>query len=355
MKTFLNRVLVLVLFTGLVVTLLWFQGFILRHEPMLAELPDNPRLQASQKTAKVLELELPRSLRFPGFIEAIDPVVLGARVMANIQALTVQEGDQVRKGQVLVKLDNKDIEAKLAQTKAALAAAKAQEWQARRAFARAEKLRAKKAITEAQWEQAKSGLDAAEAMVQKAQAALTEVQTTQGWFQVEAPVEGRVLQKFKDSGELALPGQPLLSIYDPGRLKIRIGIPESLRSKARVGQTYSIHADGGKRTQARLLRVLPQADSRTGTITLELQLLEPKGLQPGVLAQMDLDLGKRKALVVPASAILKVGQVEHVHLVVNGRIENQVVRTGKLHPVPGKEDQIEILAGLEKGEEVVIR
>ncbi|GEM_PF-919348 len=355
MKTFLNRVLVLFLFTGLVVTLLWFQGFILRHEPMLAEIPDNPKLKASQKTAKVEELELPRTLRFPGFIEAKDPVVLGARVMANILELKAQEGEKVSKGQILVVLDNKDIQAKLAQARAAQSAAKAKEWQAEKAFNRAEKLRTTKAMTQAQWEAAKAGLDAAKALVRKADAALVELGTTQTWFQIQAPVEGRVLQRFKDPGELALPGQPLLSIYDPKRLKIRIGLPENLRTRVQVGKFYNIEVDGGQKTKARLSRILPLADARTGTITLELALLHPKNLQPGLLAQMAVDLGRRKALVVPSSAILKVGQVEHVHLVVNGRIENQVVRTGKILRLPDQEDKIEILSGLKQGEEVVLR
>ncbi len=355
MKTFLNRVLVLVLFTGLVVTLLWFQGFILRHEPMLAEIPDNPKLQASQRTAKVRQVEFPRSLSFPGFVEAKDPVILGARVMANIQELKVQESDGVKKGQILILLDNKDIEAKMAQARAAEVAAKAQEWQAKKAFERAEKLKAKKAMTEAKWEAAKAGVDAAEAMVRKAEAALSELKTMQGWFKITAPIDGRVLQRFKDPGELALPGQPILSIYDPGRLKIRIGIPENLRTKVQIGQLYPISVDGGTQVQGRLSRVLPLADARTGTITVELDILQPGALQPGLLAQMAVSLGKRKALTVPASAILKVGQVEHVHLVVRGRIENQVVRTGKTHHIPGQEDQVEILSGLEQGEEVVLR
>jgi RND family efflux transporter MFP subunit len=355
MKTFLNRVLVLVLFTGLVVTLLWFQGFILRHEPMLAEIPDNPKLKASQKTAKVAEVELPRSLSFPGFVEAKDPVILGARVMANILELKVQEGETVKKGQILAVLDNKNIQAKLAQAKAAHVAAKAREWQAEKAFDRAEKLRSKKAMTQAQWEAAKAGVDGAKAMVRQAEAALIELETTQDWFKIASPVEGRVLQRFKDPGELALPGQALLSIYDPKRLKIRIGIPENLRTKVHIGQTFTIRVDGGTKALGRLSRILPLADSRTGTITLELDIQNPEGLQPGLLAQMSVNLGKRKALLIPSSAILKVGQVEHVHLVVQGRIENQVVRTGKTHSISGQGTQVEILSGLVKGEEVVLR
>ena len=252
-------------------------------------------------------------------------------------------------------LDNQDIQAKMAGAKAHQVAAKAKEWQAERAFERAEKLRAKKAMTQAQWEEAKAGVDAARAMVRQTEAALSEIQTTQSWFKITAPIDGRVLQRFKDPGELALPGQPLLSIYDPRRLKIRIGIPENLRTKVQVGQVYPISIDGGTQTKGRLSRLLPLADARTGTITIELDILDPKGLQPGLLAQMAVSLGKRKALTIPSSAILKVGQVEHVHLVVQGRIENQVVRTGKTHHIPGQEDQVEILSGLKQGEEVVVR
>lgn len=341
----LRRGVVTALFAALVVALLWFQGILFRHEPETAAVPPPPRLEADARTARVERRTLGEERVFPGFVEAVDPAPVAPRVMAAILALDVRESDPVTAGQVIAKLDDRDARTRLAQAEAARAAAGAGAVQAELAFERAERLLADEALTTAEWEGARAARDAAAARVEQADAAVAEATAALSWFEVRAPFDGVVLARHAEPGQLAAPGHPLVTLYRPDRLRFAVAVPVERAARVAVGDELALELEGER--VATVARVLPDADRRTGTVTLHLALAEP-ALRPGQLGRLRLATGTREALVVPFDAIERVGQLERVRLVRDDRVVPQTVRTGKRHG-----DDVEVLSGLGEGEEVV--
>jgi len=347
MKT-MRRLTVLLLFGALVAALLWFQGILFRHEPETRPVSEPPRLTAGARTARVERRALGEERTFSGFVEPADPAPVAARVMATILELAAREGDEVRAGQVLARLDDRDAATRLSQAEAALSAAAARALAARLAFERAGRLLEAEALTQAEWESARAAHEGARADEERSAAALDEARTALSWFRVEAPFDGAVLERLAEPGQLAAPGRPLLTLFRRDHLRLAVPVPEEHAARLSLDQRLAVEVDGDAGRTATLARVLPQADRASGTVTLHLVPDEAGDLRPGQLVRLRVALAEREALLLPAGAVERIGQVERVALVRDGRIVTQTVRTGKTQG-----ESIEILSGLAEGEEVV--
>ncbi|HED64316.1 MAG TPA: efflux RND transporter periplasmic adaptor subunit [Planctomycetes bacterium] len=345
-----RRLVVAVLFAALVVVLLWFQGIILRPEAETSDVPEPPRIQDTDQVVAVEARELPRIRTYPGYVEAIDPASLAPRVMASVLEVHGREGEAVRKGELIVRLDDRDAKAKLAQAEAALAAAEAEATRARLAFDRAQRLLDADALTQSEWEAARAARDASEAQVTRAKKAIEEGEAALSWFQLTAPFDGHILERNADPGDLATPGRPVVRIWREDRLRFRVAVPEEAAGDLSVGDPLRVVFDRSAAQDARLERILPASDPRTGTVTLHLSLEPAPGLRPGLLGRLELDTGSRTGLVVPEAAVERIGQVERVRLVRDGHAVPVTVRTGKRHG-----NMVEILGGLAEGEQVLVR
>ena len=347
MKT-MRRVTVLLLFAALVTALLWFQGILFRHEPETTRVPEAPRLASGVRTARVERRALGEERTFPGFVEPVDPAPVAARVMATVLELDVREGDAVQVGQTLARLDDRDAATRLSQAEAARAAAAARALAARLAFERAGRLLEAEALTQADWEAARAAHDGARADEEGSAAAVEEARAALSWFRVEAPFDGMVLERLAEPGQLAAPGRALVTLYRRDRLRLAVPVPEEYAARFRLDQRLDVELDGGPDRAATLARVLPASDRESGTVTLHLVPDDPDDLRPGQLVRLRFAVAEREALVIPAGAVERIGQVERVALVRDGRVVTQTVRTGKAHG-----ESVEILSGLAAGEEVV--
>ena len=344
-----RRLFILALFGALVVVLLWFQGILFRKELTPVDVPGPRALQANERTFRVERRAFSTDVVHPGFVRAVDPATLAPRVMAAVLEVSGREGEVVREGAPVVTLDDRDARAKLAQARAALAAAEAQALHARQAHDRVSRLHASDAATTQDLEGALAGRDAALAGVERARRAVEEGEAALSWFVLAAPFDGRILSRDADPGDLALPGRPLLSVYRPDRLRFEVAVPEERAVGLEPGATFELSFEGlGERT-ARLARILPAADSRTGTVLLHLDPASGEGLRPGILGRLRLPVGEREALVLPADAVERIGQIERVRLVSEGNLAPVTVRTGKRHG-----ELVEVLSGLREGEEVLL-
>jgi len=349
MKKLARRSLVLFLFAALVVVLLWFQGLLFRHEPDVVAVPGPQPVDAARALGRVERVELARVQVHPGFVEASDEVAVAARVLASVLAVPVREGDPVSAGQELVVLDDRDARAQLAQVQAGREAAEAQALQAELAFQRAQRLLDSEALTTGEWESARAARDAAQAQEERAARAVDEASVALSWFRLSAPFAGRVLEREVEPGQLATPGRALVTVYREEQLRFSVAVPEERAAELVVGAEFALEFDRLPARTARLARVLPPADARTGTVTLHLELPPSTDLRPGLLGRLQLVVGRRTALVVPRTAVERVGQVERVQLVRDGRVVPVTVRTGK-----AQGDALEVLSGLEAGEEVLL-
>lgn len=321
-------------------------------------------------------------LNASGYVTARRRATVSSKVTGKVLDVFVEEGQTVRKGQVLARLDDAQIRAALAVAEAQAAAAErgAAEDQARLHEAQLTLERRRQLVADQVISRAE--LDAAEAQVASLQAriALAEQQVRVARAQVDArrtdlddmvvraPFDGVAISKDAQPGEMISPVSAgggftrtgIGTIVDMSSLEIEVDVSESyinrVRSKQPVEAVLDAYPDW--RIPAHVITTVPSADRQRATVRVRIgfEQLDPRilpdmGVKVNFLAERPPDTGAepRTRLLVPASAVRADDGVPVVFLVHDGRVERRAVRAG------GTEgDQIEIVSGLNAGDRVVI-
>jgi membrane fusion protein, multidrug efflux system len=292
------------------------------------------------ETAAVLRGAIARELEVSGTVEPLRTVGVNALVSGALVAVAAEEGDFVRQGQVLARLDDREVAAQLASAQAS--------WEvARDALARARQLRERQVITEAEYERDR----AAEAA---ARAALDGVRTRRGYTVVRSPLTGVVTQKQVETGDVIGAQSRLFTVADLSTPVVRVGVSELEVGSLRVGQTVRVGLDAhpGQRFEGRIRRIFPSADPGTRLLPVEVALTgdAARAARPGYLARIAFALGAREGvLLVPASAVGGAAGSHTVFVVADGRAERRPVETGL-----SSEGRVEIVSGVQEGEAVVV-
>ncbi|MHC4608550.1 MAG: efflux RND transporter periplasmic adaptor subunit, partial [Planctomycetota bacterium] len=165
------------------------------------------------------------------------------------------------------------------------------------------------------------------------------------------PIDGVVVTKHMEPGDLAVPGKPVLTLQDPRNLRLEVQVPERCAEKAAIGREVRVRIDALQGELRGIVdEVSPVADPKSRTFLAKVALPEDPGLRPGMFGRLLEDCGRRKVLLIPSSAVEKVGQLETVRVLgKDGRARDRHVRTGKRVG-----DDVEVLSGLEAGEKVVV-
>lgn len=295
---------------------------------------------------------------YEGTVEAVRQAVLAAQVPGAVLELTVKAGDRVRAGQTLVRIDARAAEQGAAASQAQVAAARAALDVAAAELARKRQLYDKHYIAKAALEQAEAAQRAAQAQVNalQAQAGAARAQTT--FHVVTAPFDGVVSAVSVERGSMAMPGSPLLSLYDPAALRVTAAVPSAVVSGGVSGGVSGVQVElervKGPITPTRV-QLLPTVDPASLTQLLRAEL--PAGLTgvaPGLFARLWLPgpaaaEGAPQRVFVPRSALVQ--RAEMTGLYVLGEQGQPLLRQVRLGRVQG--EQVEVLAGLSAGEKVV--
>ncbi|HEU4564307.1 MAG TPA: efflux RND transporter periplasmic adaptor subunit, partial [Gemmatimonadaceae bacterium] len=265
----------------------------------------------------------------------------------TITAVLVKEGDIVRAGQPLVRIDARDIVARQAQVGASMADAEAQYRDAATQASRIRALYADSAATRAQLDAVETGLARAEAGLRATRAAAAEVGAMGDYAVVRAPFAGVVTRRFVDPGAFAAPGAPLVSVQDGARLRVAASAaPDAVRGLAR-GDTIAASIEG-KPTRAVVEGVVPAPGGNLYTVNAIVDNGD-RAFLPGSAASLALPQGARQAIVVPAAAVRREGDLTGVTLRLSGGDELRWVRVGR-----ESGGVVEVLSGLRAGDQVVI-
>lgn len=326
--------------------------------------PAAPHAQAVPGTIVVGSTAARPGLVVDGVVEAERQATLAAQVPGTVLEVSVRVGDRVRAGQVLVRIDARAAEQQARAGTAQAAAARAQRDLAAQEFARQRTLFERGFISKSAFEQAEARWKAAEAEA-NAQLAAAEASRTQTDFHVvRAPFAGIVAQVPIERGDMAVPGRPLVVIYEPGALRVTAHVTESL---ARGLDVQSVRIDlEGRKAAAPIapgrVTVLPIADATTHTVqvraTLPDEIVKSSALVPGAFARLLIapspDAAGNAAtaptprLAVPKSAVLRRAELDAVYVAAaDGRAQLRLVRLGRRTG-----DQVEVLSGLSAGERV---
>ena len=270
-----------------------------------------------------------------GTVRAARRAELATRVMGRIQSVRVRAGDRVRQGQMLLTIDRASLTASQEQARSGLELAE-------KNLRRTERLYADSATTLVQLEAARNAHSQAEAQSRAVAADLA-------YTDLQAPFDGMITSRMADPGDLAAPGQPLLVLEDESAREIVVTAPDELRERLRVGQPVPVRIGAGERSvAARIIAVVAGADPRSPT--LEVRLVGPSSLTPGLAAVAELPAGERSALVVPRSTLIERGQLQGVYLFApDSTLRLRWIRTGTPE---GK--AIEVVSGLRPGDVIAL-
>jgi membrane fusion protein (multidrug efflux system) len=277
-------------------------------------------------------------LRATATLEAETEVRVVAEASRRVVDLLVEEGDRVQRGQLLVRLQD-------AEQASALAKATTLFDQAEREWQRQESLKEKGLTTDREYNDALANLEQRRIEVQDAEREL-------GYTRVRATIGGTITQRFIRAGDQVNPGTELFEIIDFESLVARIYVPEQELGKLRPGQPARIHAPA-IRTEpfaAKVDRVAPIVDARTGTVKVTVDIGGQPGLRPGLYVDVELVTAREEtALLVPKRAILYENDRTFVFRVRDGRAHRVEVI-----PAMADVDNVRPLEGFAPGDTVVV-
>jgi RND family efflux transporter MFP subunit len=303
-----------------------------------------------------------------------------AQVTAKILRMAVTTGDVVKKGDVLVELDARELvsrrdqagqalissRAALGQARQSVAEARAAFDKARNQYRRIKALFSERAVAQRELDQAEAdylqaeaalgsargGLSGAESAVQQAQKRLEEAEIALGYATITALEDGEIVRREAEAGDLAFPGKPLLVVQAGGALRLEAQVREGLIGRVRPGVRLQVNisALGTDTLDGVVEEVVPSADPRTRTFLVKVGLPPAPGLYPGMYGTLLIPLDAQTAVLVPAAAVHRVGQLETVSILSDEGIPHTVhVKTGRHFG-----QQVEILSGLSGGETLVL-
>ena len=305
-----------------------------------------PKLSAGA-TYTVHDTTIDASFDAAGVAAPIQQATLSTKLMGTVTDVLVREGDRVAAGQLLVRIDARDLSAKSAQVAASVAEAVAMRQDATAQANRIRGLYADSAATRAQLDAAETGLARAEAGLAAAQAAASELGAVSSYSTVRAPFAGIVTKRFVDRGAFAAPGAPLVAMQDVSTLRISGSTTPEIARGLHRGQTLTALVE---RTPVRVAieGVVPAMGGSLYTVNA----LAPNpnsALLAGSRATLTLPTGQRRVLVAPALGLVREGDLTGVTVRTAQGDDRRWVRLG-----PALGDMVEVTAGLRTGERVVV-
>ncbi|RMF74731.1 MAG: efflux RND transporter periplasmic adaptor subunit [Acidobacteria bacterium] len=285
-------------------------------------------------------------------VEPIRRVMPGTKILGRVDAVPVHEGQRVARGQLLAKLENRDLEAAVAQAEAALVMAEAQLENVRAQHDRIVRLHERGSATDKDLEDVQAAFRTAKAAVRQAEANLQAAKVTAGYAKIVSPVAGWVVDKRVEPGDMATPGMPLFTVEDVSKVKIVARVPENDIVGLAPGHPVHVRIDVlDLSTEAAITRLVPSGDRMSRTFDVEIVLDNPDGrIKSGMFARAEFERGARDGIAVPRGALVERGQLVGLYVVGDdGRARLRWVRVGK----PVGDERVEVLSGLAEGERYV--
>ena len=314
--------------------------------------------QAELATVRIQNQAFVAQISAEASIEALNQATLAAQMPGRIIDLSVDVGDRVRKGQVLLRIDPAEAAAVVAAADAAVAQAEASLLTARAEYERARSLVARQFLSQSALDSARSQFQAADAQLRAARAQRTQATTVEGYATVVSPLNGVVAARHIEAGEMAQPGRTLLTVYDPARMRAVADLsPQRLAQLGEGVLRATVELNGSRRMlEAAAVTVLPAADARTHTRRLRIDLPPgTEGVQPGSFARVHFhsapaSVASAAPVLIPVVSVLRRGELSAVYVAEGeGRFSLRQVRLGR---TVQDGTAVEVLSGL-KGDETL--
>ncbi len=324
--------------TGLVVMIVYAGGYLhdkVSPEP-LDRLAGNP-IPRETRLLDVGETAHPVTVDLVGTVASDRRIQISSRMSAYVEEVLASAGDRVTNGQMLVRLDERELREQLA-------AAEAQGNQALAEYRRTQQLYQRNATTE-------QAMTAAEAAYQSAKAQVDRIKIMMSYARVRAPIDGIVTERKVEAGDLANPGQVLLTLFDPANMRLEVPVPVRLIDRFAIGQEFTAVLDHPAASfPAVVTEIVGEIDAQSRTRRVKMRLTQTAGdVLPGAFGRIRLTLDAPPSLFIPHHAVTRIGQLDQVWLAREGRMVNRMVQLGRRVG-----EDVEVLAGLKAGDVIVL-
>lgn len=346
----------------------------MENTPQKAEVVQGLRVQKMQQQNVANELEA------PGSVIAQSTAQVAARTMGTVLLVAVREGDNVKHGQVLAQLDERELSAHrsaaqaasrgasagVVQATKAVAAAQAQADVMRKTYDRYNYLKEQKSVSlqefdevaakqeaaQANLEQAKAALSQSEAGVAQAESEARAAESVASYARIVAPFDGRVIRRSVEPGSLVSPGMSLFVVEDTSRYQLEATLPAEALAAVKKNTLARVQLDGlpEKSLTGKVAEIEAGADPTSHTLKARVDLPKESAVQSGMFGRAYFAQGEKRALVLSAEALVSRGQLRGIYVVDDtGLIHWRVLTLGK-----STGNGVEVLSGLNDGELVVL-
>lgn len=308
-----------------------------------------------QEVVTAAPVEIRQTLSLSGSLRAVDMATIKARVSADVRQVLAREGESVRAGQVVVMTDATEYEARVAQARGNLDAARAQLEIAAKTRDNNRALMEKGFISRNAFDNAASQYSAAEANVAAARGAMNIVQKSLNDTVIRTPISGLVAARYVQPGEKVSPDNKLLDIVNLQKMELEAAVPTSDIAQIVIGQPVSLRIEGLPESfEGKVVRINPGTQAGSRSVLVYVQVANPKNiLRVGMFAEAQLVLrAKQGVLALPQSAVRKDSQGTYVYTIANGQLNKTAVTVG-IDGRSGEDYLTEIVSGLDFGAQVI--
>ncbi|PIP05470.1 MAG: hypothetical protein CO012_03410 [Syntrophobacterales bacterium CG_4_8_14_3_um_filter_49_14] len=331
-----------------------------------------------EKVSPVMADDFYRSV---GTVRSEKTAQIASKTMGYVLAVNVREGDKVKKGDLLLSLQSRELEFRLeaalnsileierglAEAEAAKEEEKANLGLAEVTYQRFKGLMERKSISRQEFDEVKAKYEVAEARLRRAEekigslkakksqieSSAEEAGTYLGYTRIKAPFSGTIIQKNVHEGDLTIPGNVLFVLEDHRNYRLEASADEAKTGKIKPGEEVGVTLDalGEEKIRGKVAEIVPQIDPATRTFQVKIALPFIPGIKSGMYGKAYFPAGKSFLLLVPRTALAECGQLSSLYIINRkGLAERRLVKTGKDY-----DDRVEVVSGLDPGESVVVR
>jgi RND family efflux transporter MFP subunit len=283
-------------------------------------------------------------------VEAKQATIISSRILARIDKIDIRAGDVVKKGDVLIELEQHDLHAQVQQAKQRVNAMKARHQEAKQNYERAIDLFKTKLISEFELDKNQANYQSIVAELTAAEQALAQTKTALSYATLVAPIDGRIVDRFAEPGDTAQPGTKLLSLYNPLSLRVEGQVREKLALTLTQGQRIEIELPAvNKIITGEVEEIVPAANTGSRSFLIKTRINYNENLLPGMYARMLIPAGEQTTLSIPENRIAHVGQLDFVWLNIDGDTQRRFIRLGKKE----KNNMVVVISGLNAGDKVI--
>lgn len=309
-------------------------------------------VQAAEQLAVAIvqHREVAQTYSADGLVEAARQSTVSAQIGGRVREILFDIGDRVEKGQVILRIDEREAVQALAGSQAQVLQAQANMQNTKATYERARQLFAQKFVSQAALDKARADYKVALAQAAASDAGAGQASLTHGYTAVVAPYGGVVAARLVEVGEMVMPGKPLMTGFDPAQMRVAVSVPQDKLADIGAHPEAVVEIpSSNRRIKAASTTLQPVADARTHGTQVRVHLpAGESGIYPGMFVRAHFIAGKADKLVIPASAVLRRSEVVAVYVMDDkGAARLRQVRLGET-----ADGLIEVLAGLKAGERV---